>query len=715
MEDEELDLLIQQARERRQAATVPPARTGIADRAPTVGGDPRAQAAASVAAGRDRQRGFFDRVTSPAGIRSLARGATFGASDNIEAGLRAPFSEESFGEIRDGLFAQRDSLRAEPGGTALEMLGGVAGGDAVVRGLGALVKATPAPVQAASQFLTKTPIRAGATGGAAYAGMQGENPVTGALLGGGATAGLSALLRVPALAGDMVTRFRNPGLFDERMAQAAGRSAVQRMGGPEAVQAKAASAGPSERVLEQLPMSERRVVRGQQTLGGETGTRVDDIVGASRQGATERVQAAVEKGLGGKAIDAEEASSQILAGARELADQSYSGVFERGTTVEGPELVRLLRNKNVRSAWERVTEIDRNLRDAGQAGRYHLDIWKDTPGATGTGTNLPATIGSSPGREMALYDDFIERSAMDLRSVDALKRGLDDILKNGHDGKTVGGLRGEAASSVRALKTKLVELADAADDAGRQADVGLSGRGTDIVREGEAATPGKSYREARKEFETAMSWREALADGGDFMQMPAEQLRTQFAALTPEQREIAKVGFRTRVLDQMGKSDVARDRTRGLLGSPQFREKVKIMWGDEADDFFRAIDSERRVADTDNFLRGGSNTAPRQNDPGVGKALGEVADGARALTSPARFADYAWRKGVGAVDRLATGTAGRAGGILTDQYMRPASETGDFLTWLAKASRTQPEMYRENLRAGARDVTRAGAMFGGVQ
>lgn len=717
--DEDLQKWLDAAERENDTAAVP--RTGFADRTPVVGTKPKGgrpsidQLVMPDFALRHQSLGDIARgAFSKGGLRAAAQGATFGFGDELEAMARAPFSDRTYPEIRDDIRGQNAAFAAEnPDANLLLQLGGGMGtGMAAARGFAALAR----PVVGG--------LIGGAVAGAGYDDSHGPVPLgsmaKGSLVGGAFGAVLPKALR---WAGDRPMNFEEaaqaaaagPKLSSaEKMMVRGGNQVVKGAGGEDKLRANAADmAGSPAIVADAAGTPGMRVLRAQQAVPGDLSDDITNTLEARRQGAYSRIRQSIVKGMGGDAVDTKEAARQVSKAAGELADLSYGEVFERGTSVEGDDLVRLLRNPTVRKAWERVTAIDRNLRDAGQGGRYHLDLWKDTPGATGTGTNLPAPVPSTPGREVGIYDDFIQRGSMDLKSADALKRGLDDLIGNGWDGRTPGGLRGEEKGSVVALKNKLLELADAADEAGRQQQVGLSGRGTDIVLEGQAATPGKSYREARQEFATAMGWREALADGEKVLTMPTEEVRTLWGTLTPEQREVARVGFRSKVLDRLGRGGEGRDRTKGLLNEPRFKETVRVLFGQDGDEFLRTLKTETAIAGTDSKVLSGSPTARIQAEMASGGTdFGGALRDATDLTGAAgrgfgSLMNYGLRKGAQALDRYQTGTVGEAGGWLARQQLRPASKTGDFLDELAQLNK------RQGGRPTPTKVARGTGMFGG--
>jgi len=129
----------------------------------------------------------------PDAIRTLVQGASFRAGDEIEAGIRAPFSNQTYGEIVGDIRGGLKSFRKEqPAASAsLEILGGFASGAGAAKALG-----TAAPAMSVREA-AKTAAQAGAITGGTTGFMGGETArerVTGGVVGTAAGGVLGGLL-----------------------------------------------------------------------------------------------------------------------------------------------------------------------------------------------------------------------------------------------------------------------------------------------------------------------------------------------------------------------------------------------------------------------------------------------------------------------------------------------------------------------------------------
>ena len=144
----------------------------------------------SLAESEQTSRGMY---TIPSAIRQTLQGPTFGTADEIEAAARAPFSDQTYGQIHGDLARTRKAYQAQhpKAAFAQEVLGGLAGGGAGAAALsgtragaalGRASAAVPSGVQVAGA--------GAATGGAYGAGTAdpGER-LAGAGLGAGIGAG----------------------------------------------------------------------------------------------------------------------------------------------------------------------------------------------------------------------------------------------------------------------------------------------------------------------------------------------------------------------------------------------------------------------------------------------------------------------------------------------------------------------------------------------
>lgn len=624
MDEEELLQALQASPAPKVAPSV---RSGFADR------EPRKQA------GLVKSGGFGTALKNVG--RSVAQGATFGFADEIEAGVRTGFGQlgDYQGTVAD-VRNQNDQFREEhpvmafgsevagsilmPGGAA-KVAGKFA--PSAVRGLAGLGARTGAKTAAAVAEGALSGLGASEDGGGF-----GE-AVMGGLVGGGASSALRGLTALPSMVGHAARAARDPN--------AAAASTLRRVltdGTPvPANNTLLSGTGAPSTILDAAGTAAKRVVRGAKTRGGAIGDELGDALGARREGAAERVVQQVKKGLGGDEVDVTAAKEELVAKLRKANDVGYDAVRARGATIEGPELAAVLGAEPVQKAWGRVAKINSTLRAAGEEA-----------------TELPS------------LDDVIKGGKLDIGTADELKRGLDDILRNGYDGSTMGGLKGAEKASIVKLKDKLVSLAEQADDKVR--------------------TDGPSYREVRAAAEKGYKGVDALAEGDGFLTLGPKEFATKWKAMDPDQQSLYLLGARSKLIERLGNSDQARDRTRGLLGSPNFKAKVRTMLGKDADGFLQGLDAERTLADTDRFVMGGSATADKMAD--AAPDIGSWGEAIRSLRNPGAAAGFAINKGLGAMDRISQRTTNAGGDIAAQQLLRSGDELDDVLAFIAKNAKS---------------------------
>lgn len=140
------------------------------------------------------------------GARAVGQGASLGFADEIEAGVRAPFSDRSYKDIRDEIRGQNDAFTSEHqvASTLANLAGGVVTGGGVVKAVGGGAKAGASLLQRMAAG-GRVGAGAGAIGGAGVAEEIGDVPrsvMVGAGIGGVAGGALSGV-------GDAVRGVRN--------------------------------------------------------------------------------------------------------------------------------------------------------------------------------------------------------------------------------------------------------------------------------------------------------------------------------------------------------------------------------------------------------------------------------------------------------------------------------------------------------------------------
>lgn len=173
---------------------------------------------------------------------------------------------------------------------------------------------------------------------------------------------------------------------------------------------------------------------------------------------------------------------------------------------------------------------------------------------------------------------------IDLRTADYIKRGLDDILfvakmPTSGIGKAELGKLGEK-------RREFVNFIDS------QAPV--------------------EYQQARQVFSGATSVIDAVEQGKSFFNLEARELKRTYDALSPAEKDGFAIGAYDAIKNKINTGADGVDQVRRTFGSPEKREQIKVLIGDDA---FTTLESqlarEKAIRGTDVKLMGGSQTQPR--------------------------------------------------------------------------------------------------------
>lgn len=143
----------------------------------------------------------------------------------------------------------------------------------------------------------------------------------------------------------------------------------------------------------------------------------------------------------------------------------------------------------------------------------------------------------------------------------------------------------------------------------------------EVVNRLDAATGGQ-FRTAQRQFADDMAVREAfdngmsalnrIRSGAQGLDARPEALRREWQAMSQPEREAYREGVRTQIAATM---DAARNPARAgeaITDADFNRQKLAIIFGDdEAGQIMRAVQDSRRMAETNNRVFGGSDTAQR--------------------------------------------------------------------------------------------------------
>jgi hypothetical protein len=157
--------------------------------------------------------------------RQVAQGASFGAADELEAAVRAPFSDRTYGDLRDDIRGQNRAFAEENPKTAIgaQLAGGLLTGGAAMRAFGMAGAAAPTAMGRIAQGA-----KAGAAGGgfAGTASSEGDfldriksgakGAAGGALAGTAIAGGVEAFRAATPIMRDIMNRVTTKGNTGER-------------------------------------------------------------------------------------------------------------------------------------------------------------------------------------------------------------------------------------------------------------------------------------------------------------------------------------------------------------------------------------------------------------------------------------------------------------------------------------------------------------------
>lgn len=535
-------------------------------------------------------------------VRQVANGATFGFADEIAAGLGAATGiGGKFGDYAGNLAAQRGQDKAfeeqyPVAATTAQIGGGVLGTIGVGKTIGATGRAIQAS-EAAPQIVKSAVTAAenaptavkyiaagavpGAVAGAGFSDGDLGDRATGAAVGAGVGGVLGAVLPpVAGLVGKAAERVSRPVLdrIGEGPARAVDRKVLQ------AFERDGKAVGEVEARLRTLgPNATIADAAGENTVGlVET---LANQPGAGRQMAN-RVLQGRQKEAGGRIQDA---------AARELGD---GGFYQ---TLDDLNLAR--------------KEAAAPLYEQAYAKNF---VWSDTledlskrpafKKAMGKALNIASEEGVDPNALGLAFNeagDVVFKSTPSMRTLDFIKRGLDDVVE-------------EFRNDLGILKL---------NDAGRA----INGTRAAFVRELRILNP--AYSEALDAWAGPTQLMDAMAKGRNFSKPDAEITEKIVSSMSQAEKDAFLLGVRRGIDDMVDSTGRTADATRKLLGTPKMMKSLQAAFPDTGSFRRFAADllREQRFNQTRNTALSNSATPRRlaaQQDQGFDpQPLAEFAQG----------------------------------------------------------------------------------------
>lgn len=499
------------------------------------------------------------------------QGLTFGFSDEIQAKSMEAAGQGTYEQNLASIQAAKKSYEQEFPYRALgaEVLGSiptmVAGGGLAVRGLQAVQRMLPS---------VRVPRQVGAAGGAAVSGA-----ATGALTGAGtaqpgeriegaqSSAQTGAALGV---AGQQAARIipQVPGI---RQAIEFGREKVglptdfARRADVKLLQSLQRDGVNLDEAMRRISVIKQGGYKPETIieLGGENTRRLADLV-AQYPGASQAARELVETrsaGAPGRIItdfreafrvnaDAFDLSEQLIQQRNAASRPLYEQAYREGGVVSDKRFDSYFKLTPFKDAYKTAREL-----------------------AEFDGIDLPEKI-----------EDLAKLGGPDLRTLDYIKRGLDDVLyvKKGPTGGTGKQILGR-------LEEKRREFVGLIDEVGPD-----------------------SYKAARRAFAGPTEVRNAIDTGKDFAKLDPRELKKQFDNLSDAEQEGFKIGVFDAIRTNIDRGADGVDVLRRVWKSTEKQDQIRALLGDDTfNDLSNRLVREKVIRETDVRMLGGSQTQPR--------------------------------------------------------------------------------------------------------
>jgi hypothetical protein len=502
--------------------------------------------------------------------RAALQGLTMGFSDEAEARFRAARGEGRYEDILAGLrqAKQRFEQQAPIGSTVAEMVGSVPtmalGGLGTARMLaavpGAAARMSPLTTGMAGAATTSGITGAISGAGQAEPGERTSGAGTGAALGvvtgpvsqvatnvvrGAVSKGLE--LGKSAVGMDATQQFQRRA--DIKLLQALRRDGLSPQDAANRLQTIQASGYKPETIIE---------------AGGRNTRALADVV-SKYPGASQIAEQLTEERMAGQAGRVISDFERVF-GRRDSALDVADDLIRRRNAVSAPLYQQAYREGGVISdpRIDKLMELNA-FKDAYKTARELADL---------DGIKLPANV-----------DDLKKMGGFDLRTLDYIKRGLDDVLY-----VRAVPTSGTGRQVIGRLKEKRQEFVDILDEIGPP-----------------------SYRQARQAFAGPTEVREAIDMGQKFTRLSPGQLQRDFARLSPAEQEGFRLGVLESIRTNIDKGADGSDVLRRVWSSRERREQLQVILGNEQ---FRALSNslarERVIRQSDVTISRGSQTMERQ-------------------------------------------------------------------------------------------------------
>ena len=341
---------------------------------------------------------------------------------------------------------------------------------------------------------------------------------------------------------------------------------------------------------------------------GDAPEIIEEEIGGMLAGSRKKVAQAVRDKLSN--VNYYDHQDQLLNQLRRNADPAYKKAYAFGL-VDDPRIMTLLaEDDNFKAAYKRAQAIAKTEQSAAKLRG-----------------DLPS--------DFSMIDLDVEGAIPDVRTLDYIKRGMDDLIRKGKTNSD-GGLGPTETSVIRGLKNDFLDVLDEATTVD-----GVS-----------------AYKEARKLYKGDIEVIESLEMGlKDFQNMAPEEVNKILNDLSSAEAETFVIGATRSILDKITKPKGNSNYAQNVINGIDDLKKLKMLFPDTEKEGFDLLEAallrESQLYKQANRIIGGSQTQRRQAGvksmqagQGVGDAL---ADGLETTLSPTsallRLATNALRRG----------------------------------------------------------------------
>ena len=339
---------------------------------------------------------------------------------------------------------------------------------------------------------------------------------------------------------------------------------------------------------------------------GDAPEIIEEEIGGMLAGSRKKAAQAVRDKL--KNVNYYDHQDQLLTQLRQNADPAYKKAYAFGL-VDDPRIMTLLaEDDNFKAAYKRAQAIAKTEQSAAKLRG-----------------DLPS--------DFSMIDLDVEGAIPDVRTLDYIKRGMDDLLRKGKkDGD--GGLGPTETSVIRGLKNDFLNVLDEATTVD-----GVS-----------------AYKEARKLYKGDIEVLDALEMGlKDFQGMAPEEVKKMLNNLSAAEAETFVIGATRSILNRITKPRGNSNYALNVINAPEDKEKLEMLFPGINKKGFKLLEAvllrEGQLYKQANKILGGSPTQSNQagvreleDSEGMGNAM---ATGLETLFNPhsglLRFATNALR------------------------------------------------------------------------